>query len=74
MEVAVFIVGIFWYIRNCVKYPEAGLVLAVLPLLFAWRSLWTYFFYISIIILTRILTKEPDKITEYDGVKYSEIL
>ena len=64
LELIVFIVAIVWYVRNCVSYPEAGLVLAVLPLFFAWRSLWTYFFYISIIILTRMLTKEPNKLGE----------
>ena len=64
LELIVFIVAIVWYVRNCVRYPEAGLVLAVLPLFFAWRSLWTYFFYISIIILARMLTKEPNKLGE----------
>ena len=61
MEVVVFIIGVIWYFRNCRRYPEAGLILAVLPLFFAWRSLWTYFFYVAIIILARILINEPDQ-------------
>ncbi len=59
MEVVVLIAGAVWYFRNCRRYPEAGLVLSVLPLFFAWRSLWTYFFYVAIIILARMLVKEP---------------
>jgi hypothetical protein len=61
MEVVVLIIGIVWYVRSCLKYPEAGLILAVLPLFFAWRSLWTYFFYVAVIILARMLTKEPEQ-------------
>jgi hypothetical protein len=59
IEVLVLIIGAVWYFRNCRRYPEAGLLLSVLPLFFAWRSLWTYFFYIAIIILARMLIKEP---------------
>jgi hypothetical protein len=61
MELVVLVAGIIWYIRNCLKYPEAGVVLSVLPLFFAWRSLWTYFFYVAIIILAMMLVKEPGK-------------
>jgi hypothetical protein len=59
MELAVLIGGAVWYFRNCRRYPETGLLLSVLPLFFAWRSLWTYFFYVTIIILARMLIKEP---------------
>ena len=61
LEVIVLIIAVIWYFKNCVRYPESGLVLAVLPLFFAWRSLWTYFFYIAIIILARMLLKEPNQ-------------
>lgn len=57
MEIVVFIGVIIWYYRNCKHYPDAGPLLAVLPLFFAWRSLWTYFFYITIIILARMLIR-----------------
>jgi hypothetical protein len=67
MELVVLIAGAAWYFRNCKRYPEAGLLLAVLPLFFAWRSLWTYFFYITIIILARMLIKEPEN--TYEKVK-----
>ena len=49
LEAAAFVVGIVWYWRNCRRAPHAGLILAVLPLFFAWRSLWPYFFYVGMI-------------------------
>jgi hypothetical protein len=61
LEGVVLITAVIWYFRNCVRYPESGIVLSVLPLFFAWRSIWTYFFYIAIIILARMLLKEPDQ-------------
>lgn len=37
-----FVLG--WYWRICKAYPEAAMLLAVLPLFFAWRSLPSYFY------------------------------
>ena len=56
-EIVVFIGGILWYLRYGKRYPDAGPILAILPLFFAWRSIWTYFFYIGIIVLARILIR-----------------
>lgn len=56
-----FIIGslaIVWYYRNCLHYPHVGPLLAVLPLFFAWRSLWPYFFYFDIIIIAAVLIDE----------------
>ena len=47
--------GLTWYYLNCRRYPHTGPILAFLPLFFAWRSLWSYFFYIDIIVLAGIL-------------------
>ncbi len=58
LEALVFIAAVAWYIRNCIRYPHAGLILAILPLFFAWRSLWSYFFYVAIILLTRMLSED----------------
>jgi hypothetical protein len=44
-----------WYYRNCRRYPYVGPVLSVLPLYFAWRSLWPYFFYVDVILFTAIV-------------------
>jgi hypothetical protein len=49
LEMAAVVIGLIWYWRNAGRYPHAGLILAVLPLFFAWRSLWPYFFYVGMI-------------------------
>jgi hypothetical protein len=67
LELAVSILAVVWYFRNCRRYPNSGPLLAMLPLFFAWRSLWPYFFYTDIIILAAIM------IDEY-GAKSSEQL
>jgi hypothetical protein len=58
MEIGVFVLAIVWYFFNCRRYPDTAPVLSVLPLFFAWRSLWGYFFYIDIIVLASILINE----------------
>jgi hypothetical protein len=50
--------AIIWYFRYCLRYPHTGPLLAVLPLFFAWRSLWPYFFYADVIILAAIIVNE----------------
>lgn len=49
------IIASLWYFHNCQRYPQTGPILAVTPLFFAWRSLWSYFFYVAIITLAYIL-------------------
>jgi uncharacterized membrane protein len=64
-ELVVGVLALIWYYRNCLKLPHAGLVAAVFPLFFAWRSMWSYFFYIDIIILTTMLIYDyKDQIKE----------
>jgi hypothetical protein len=58
IELGVFLLAIIWYYFNCRRYPDTAPVLSVLPLFFAWRSLWGYFFYIDIITLAAILINE----------------
>ena len=58
MEFGVFALAIIWYFFYCRRYPNTGPILSVLPLFFAWRSLWGYFFYIDIIVLAAILINE----------------
>ncbi len=64
LEGIVFITAIVWYFRYGARYPQTGPVLAILPLFFAWRSLFSYFFYVSILVLAYILiyddTVSPD--------------
>ena len=57
-EVVVLFGAAIWYWRYCRKYPNIGPVLAIMPLFFAWRSLWTYFYYVALIVLARMLIQE----------------
>jgi hypothetical protein len=57
MEIVVLVVCLIWYYYNCGKYPETGLVLAVLPLFFAWRSYSIYFYPAAILIFAAVLIR-----------------
>jgi len=57
-SILVLIAGLLWYYRNCRRYPYLGLVLAILPFFFAWRSLWGYLFFADYIALACIITHE----------------
>jgi len=61
MEIAAMIVAIVWYWRNCRRYPHTGIILAVIPLFFAWRSSWWYFFYFDIMLLAVIVVEDYGK-------------
>ena len=43
LEGLAMIGALYWYWRICRRYPEAAMLLAVVPLFFAWRSLPSYF-------------------------------
>jgi uncharacterized membrane protein len=47
LEGVTMITSLVWYWRICKKRPEAAILLAVLPLFFAWRSLPSYFYCIA---------------------------
>jgi len=44
LEGVAMLVALAWYWSLCRKRPEAAMLLAILPLVFAWRSLPSYFF------------------------------
>ncbi len=44
LEAVAMLVALAWYWRLCRTRPEAAMLLAVAPLLFAWRSLPSYFY------------------------------
>ena len=67
MEITVFGAGLVWYYLNCRRYPHTGPILAFLPLFFAWRSLWAYFFYIDIIVIAAVLIEEYGSDPAYAG-------
>jgi hypothetical protein len=59
-----FVACVAWYWRvGRRKMPEAGFVLAVLPLFFAWRSLTTYFYFVALpaaaLLLARLREGAP---------------
>jgi len=58
LQGTVFGAGLAWYFANCRKCPHVGPVLAFFPLFFAWRSLWSYFFYIDVIVLAAVMIDE----------------
>jgi uncharacterized membrane protein len=58
VELLIGIIAIVWYYHNCLRFPHTGPLLAILPLFFAWRSLWPYFFYFDIIILAAIIFED----------------
>jgi uncharacterized membrane protein len=63
IEVGVLILALVWYYFNCRKYPQAGLLLAVLPLFFAWRSFSAYFYFASLLVFGAVIIEEYGKFT-----------
>ena len=51
LELLGLAVALFWYWRTCRAHPNTGLVLATVPLFFAWRSLFTYFEPLTLLVL-----------------------
>jgi uncharacterized membrane protein len=58
MEIAALLAGLVWYWRNCRRFPSTGIILSVVPLFFAWRSSWWYFFCADIIIIAVICAED----------------
>jgi len=58
MEIGVLLLALVWYYRNCREYPGTGLLLAVLPLFFAWRSYSCYFYFASLLVFGVAIVKE----------------
>ncbi len=44
LELGAMLLALLWYWRICKERPEAAMVLAIIPLFFAWRSLSSYFY------------------------------
>jgi uncharacterized membrane protein len=61
LEALAMLFCIMWYWRICKSHPEAAMLLAMLPLFFAWRSLPSYFYCIAlplfILQATRVLPR-----------------
>lgn len=49
LELLALAAALGWYAwRGALRYPELGLLLAMLPLWFAWRSLPSYFYFVTV--------------------------
>lgn len=65
LEGIAMVFSLIWYWRICKKRPEAAILLAVLPLFFAWRSLPSYFYCVAYPIFVlmsskRLRRSQPD--------------
>jgi len=58
MELTVLLLGLAWYYKNCTKYPQAGLLLAVLPYFFSWLSYSRYFCNAAILVFGAVTIEE----------------
>lgn len=61
LEVAAFAGCLIWYLRHARRCPHSGLILALVPLFFAWRSILSYFCFVDIILLSTILVQESQQ-------------
>jgi len=67
LELSTLLGGIVWYFFHAKRYPQAGLLLSILPFFFAWRSLNNYFYFVDLVLLAEILIAErlfPSKAKE----------
>jgi hypothetical protein len=58
LEAAALVACVAWYLRYGRAMPEAAIVLGVLPLFFAWRSLTTYFYFVALPAVALLLARE----------------
>ena len=68
LEGIAMLASLVWYWRICKRIPEAAMLLAVLPLFFAWRSLASYFYCAAyplfILMVARANTREKARPVE----------
>lgn len=58
MEIVVLALAAIWYYRTGYRYPHVGLLLAVLPFFFAWRSYSCYFYFASLLVFGLVAALE----------------
>lgn len=58
LETVALAATLAWYYRHCRQAPEAGLLLAIVPLFFAWRSLIAYFVTVPLAVFGAVLIGE----------------
>ncbi len=60
LELLIWFAGMAWYFKYSGRYPQTGPILSILPLFFAWRSMWCYFFYVALISLAYVMANETN--------------
>ncbi len=53
--------SLVWYWRICKQYPESAMLLAVLPLFLAWRSLASYFYCAAFPLFVLMAVRTPTR-------------
>ena len=61
IEGIVLIAALIWYYFRCLKAPQTGLLLAIVPFFFAWRSLPSYFAMIPLLVFAAVVIEEYSK-------------
>ncbi len=75
LECVAMLAALVWYWRLCKERPEAAMLLAVLPLFFAWRSLPSYFYCAAFPLFMLFATKAfPGKRKQASLLQRSEPL
>ncbi len=72
LEAVALAVTLYWYYRHCRQAPEAGLVLAVVPLFFAWRSLIAYFVTVPLAAFGAALAEQAHRGSALQGPALAE--
>lgn len=67
LEALAMLFCIAWYWRICKSRPEAAMLLAVLPLFFAWRSLPSYFYCAALpLFILQVVRVLPKQVSQSD--------
>lgn len=63
--------SLIWYWRTCKKLPESAILLAVLPLFVAWRSLSSYFYCVIYPIFILMVAHPPLRKQKHGAANFS---
>src|SRR5579859_2095640 len=67
LEALAMLFCIAWYWRICKSYPEAAMLLAMLPLFFAWRSLPSYFYCVALPLFILQVVRVLPRLNGYEN-------
>ncbi len=59
LEVSAYIGAFVFYVRRCANAPALALLLPLVPMFFAWRSLHTYFMFLPVLAVAALVTTTP---------------